>query len=215
MTASCRSCVALQIVSKARNRSGQRRHAVPIGHRLPHRLGNLERLRREHRRLVRQADARKVAVGVEPGGGGVGKAREEVGAVAVAADVIAHRVCFAAVQHHQVPAVRILKGLRGRGLRLLVMHLSVNDGREAVLRVAPDVLPDVQDRPAGGVHQGAPLSLELLAATATVTPNAGQDHHVARGRDAPRSSPGSERNRMPSDRNLSLTCGLWMISPVR
>ena len=65
MTASCRSCVALQIVSKARNRAAQLGVAVAVAHRLPEHLADLQRLRAEHRRLVGAADALQVHVGIE------------------------------------------------------------------------------------------------------------------------------------------------------
>jgi hypothetical protein len=58
-------------------------------------------------------------------------------------------------------AVRILRGLRRGGPRFFVMHFSVDDRREAVLRVAPDVLPDVQHRSACRVDERAALRFQL------------------------------------------------------
>ena len=81
--------------------------------------------------------------------------------VAAVPDVVADDVGFRAVQHDEVPAARLLAGLRGRRLRLLVVDLAVDDRREAVAGVLADVLPDVQHRPAGRVHQRAPLALQL------------------------------------------------------
>ena len=55
---------------------------------------------------------------------------------------------------------------------------------------------------------------ESCAMSETVTPNAGR---ITTSSDPAehREQLGSERNRMPAARSRSLTCGLWMISPVR
>ena len=58
-------------------------------------------------------------------------------------------------------AVRVLGGLRRGGARFLVVDFAVNHRREAVLRVTPHVLPDVQDRAARRVDERAALPLEL------------------------------------------------------
>ena len=129
------------------------------------------------------------------------------------ANVVADDRRFAVVEDHEVVAA-VLDGLRGGGLRLLVPDLAVDDRREAAFRVAPDVLPDVQHRSAGRVDERAAAAIELLEHRDRDAERR-QDHDVV-GDRAARSTPGSSlRKRMPIARSFSLTCGLWMISPVR
>jgi len=52
------------------------------------------------------------------------------------------------------------------------------------------------------------------ASSWTVTPNAGMIT-TSPSPSGVSGSPGSLRNLMPAARSFSLTCGLWMISPVR
>ena len=164
-TASWRSCVALQIVSNARKRSASAPSPYRSRHRGPEHLADLQRLRHQHRRLVGQADAFEVAVGVEPGRRRVAESRQECGRVAAAADVTrTHASASSAVQHDQVPAARKPERLRRRRAGLLVVDLPVDDRGEAVLRVPPDVLPDVQHRPARGVDERAARRLEAARA---------------------------------------------------
>jgi hypothetical protein len=68
-------------------------------------------------------------------------------------------------------------GLRGGGLRLLVPVLAVDHRRESVLRIALDVLPDVQHRAAGGVDQRAAGAVEPLQFLDR-HPERRQDHHI-------------------------------------
>ena len=77
MMASCRSCVALQIVSKARNRAVELLVAVAVAHGAAEHLADLQRLRAQHRRLVGAADPLEMQVGIEPGGDGALEGRQE------------------------------------------------------------------------------------------------------------------------------------------
>ena len=66
-TASCRSCVALQIVSNARKCAASVAVAVAVRHRRAEHLADLQRLGHQHRRLVGAADALEVDGRVEAG----------------------------------------------------------------------------------------------------------------------------------------------------
>ena len=94
MTASCRSG-----------------RAVAIGHGGAEHLADLERLRREHRGLVGQADPAEVLVGVEPVGHRAPEPLEKRRPRTAMADVIADDLRFRAVEDDQVPAVPILQRL--------------------------------------------------------------------------------------------------------
>jgi hypothetical protein len=71
------------------------------------------------------------------------------------------------------------EGLGGGGLRLFVVVLAVDDGREAVPGILVDVLPDVEHAAAGGVHQHAapgPQELHLRHRD----PEGGKQHDILR-----------------------------------
>ena len=81
-TASCRSCVALQMVSKARKRVRELGLAVALAHRLAEHLADLDRFGAEHRRLVRAPDALPGATsGSNPGEMASAKRVEKCGAL--------------------------------------------------------------------------------------------------------------------------------------
>ncbi len=96
--ASCRSWVALQIVSNARNRCGRLAFAVAVRHRLPEHLADLERLRTQHGCLVRAPDAVKMPIGIEVRRDGVLEPLEEGRAIAATPDVVACQRCFSPVE---------------------------------------------------------------------------------------------------------------------
>ena len=160
MTASWRSWVALQIVSKARKCV-----AAPLRRSDPHgraeHLADLQRFGHQHRRLIGAADALQIDVGIEARRARRPEPRDEGLAIAAVPDVVADDRGFVLVEHDEVAAARKLQRLRGRRPGLFVLHLAVDDGGEAVLRVARDVLPHVQHRPAGGIHERAALSGQL------------------------------------------------------
>jgi hypothetical protein len=121
-----------------------------------------------------------VNVGVETRRGRRGEAFQKGGPIAAVADVVADETRFLAVQHHQEgPALRVER-LRSRGARLLVPVLAVDDRGERVLGVALHVLPDVQHRPARGVHQRAAAPEQVLEEL-DGRAEGRQDHHVFRG----------------------------------
>ena len=93
-TASCRSCVALQIVSNARNTLGQLRLAVPFPHRRAEHLADLQRFGLEHRRLIGQPMRCQVDVGIEAGRHRVPEAIEKGAAIAAVSDVAADEARF-------------------------------------------------------------------------------------------------------------------------
>ena len=72
------------------------------------------------------------------------------------------------------PGVDVGRLRRGRP-RLLVVRLAVDDRRIAVARVLADVLPDVEHRAAGRVHEGAAPALQTLESL---------HRHAERGNDA-------------------------------
>src|SRR5207248_5495264 len=64
--------------------------AVPVLHRLANHAADLERLGHQHRRLIGEADALQIAIGIEAGGDGVAEAIEQRGAAPARADVLAY-----------------------------------------------------------------------------------------------------------------------------
>ena len=131
--------------------------AARARHRPPHLLADRERLPREHRRLVGDADAAQVHRRVEL------RARlravlleERLARQPLALDVLAHVARLRQVAHDQIGAARIPLDLRCRRARLLVVVLAVDERGEAVLRIVLDALPDVEHRAARRVHHHAP-----------------------------------------------------------
>ena len=135
--------------------------AVAIGHRTAEHLANPQRFGHQHRRLICAADFREVTRWIESGRDGVSKPRDERRGVTAVANEGAGSLRLGFVADDEEAPVRVLGGLRRRGARFLVMHFAVNHRREAVLRVTPHVLPDVQDRAARRVDERAALPLEL------------------------------------------------------
>ncbi len=129
--------------------------SVAVAHGRPEHFPDLERLRTEHRRLVGATHALQVTVRIEPRRGAVLEARQDLRAAAAGPDIAAHDRRFVTIKNDQVSAATRMQGLRCSGSRLLVPVLPVNDGREALLRVPPHVLPHVQHRAAGRIHQRA------------------------------------------------------------
>ena len=116
-------------------------------------------------------------VGIEPGRYRVAKGAQEGVAGAAVDNVRADVFGLGFVEDDEIVAALVGDSLRGGCLRLLVPVLAVDDRSEALLRVALDVLPDVQDRAAGGVDKRAASPIE---ARELVDRHAerGQDHHV-------------------------------------
>ena len=121
---------------------------------------------------------REVAVRVETGRDGLAESGHERLAVAAAADVLADVVGFRPVEHDEIAPAGRLQRLAGRGLRFLVLDLAVDHGREAFTGIAGDVLPHVQDRPAGRVDQRAAEALETRQFVHGHAEGR-DDHHVA------------------------------------
>ena len=118
------------------------------------------------------------------------------------ANVIADDGRFAIVEHHE-KAPAGFDRLRGRRLRFLVPHLAVDDRRVPAFGIPPDVLPDIEDRPAGRVDQRAAAVLELLQ-HGDRDAKGRQNDHVFRLELLDRAGL-SLRNRTPIARSLSLT----------
>ena len=134
---------------------GELLRAVAPRHALPERRRDGERLAREHRRLVGDAHPDQVPLEVEARRGRLGEARGQRRRVAALLDVVEHRAGLLHVEHHEVAPAGVLVHLARGGLGLLVPVLAVDHRGVAVARVALDPLPDVEHRPAGGVHQHA------------------------------------------------------------
>ena len=81
--------------------------------------------------------------------------------VSAALDVVANVICLREVEHDEIVACTVGRGLRGRGLGFLVLGLAVNDAGDALLRVLADALPHAHHVAAGGVHEQAALLLQL------------------------------------------------------
>ena len=96
--------------------------------------------------------------GSKPGDMAPCESAQERGRVTVVTDVVADDGGLGTVEDDEVTALRVLERLRGSGACLLVFHFPMNDGREPVLGVPHDVLPDVQDRSARGVDERAALA---------------------------------------------------------
>src|SRR5205814_5040699 len=112
--------------------AGRLRLAVAVDDGLAQHLLDLEALAHQHRRLVGEADAGEVALGVEAGAGRVGKAGADLRPLLLAADERADHRRLLAVAYAQVMAAGVGEGLGGGGLGLLVVVLAVDDGGEAL-----------------------------------------------------------------------------------
>ena len=81
--------------------------AVPVDHRLPEHLADLQRLAHQHRRLVGAADrARGARSGSKPGETASPKCARNAGRIAAVADEVAHHVGFVFVADDEVVAAR-------------------------------------------------------------------------------------------------------------
>jgi hypothetical protein len=99
----------------------------------------------------------QVAIGIEAGGGRPFEPRQQGRCITAVSDEVADDPGFRAIEHDKVSAVWILESLRGGCARLFVLHFSVNDRGEPVLRVPHHVLPDVQHRTTRRVDERASL----------------------------------------------------------
>ena len=132
-------------------------------HREPHGIRDRERLAREHRRLVGDADPREMPVGIEMGTRLRAVLLEErLAREALPFDVVADVAGLLHVAHHEVGPAFEFRDLRRRGARLLVVVLAVDERREPVAGVALDALPHVEHRPAGRVHHDAAEAAKRL-----------------------------------------------------
>src|SRR5690349_15641679 len=126
--------------------------AVTTRHAPPDLSRDREGLPGEHRGLVRDPHADQVAINVESRGHLASKERNEPLPAPRSLDVRAKFPRLGHVSHDEVLSARILAHLAGGGLRLFVMELAVNHGREPVLCVGIDALPHVQHRATCGIH---------------------------------------------------------------
>jgi hypothetical protein len=141
---------------------GERLVAIPVPHRPPEELLDLERFRHQHGGLVRETDADQVPRRIEARGHRVPEPLQQRVASGSGANERTDLARLVAVQDDEILSARKGEGLRGRGVRLFVVHLAVNDGGEAVPRVPGDVLPDVEHRAARRVDGHASLGGQLL-----------------------------------------------------
>ncbi len=117
--------------------------------------------------------------GSKPGLAASRKRATSASAAETPANEVADELRLRAILHAQVAPAGVRERLRGRGLRLLVVVLAVDHGREAVPRVAVHVLPDVQHAAAGRVHEHATLRAQVRELR-DGHPEGGQDHDVSR-----------------------------------
>src|SRR5688572_3585713 len=92
----------------------------------------------------------------------MGEGRKECVPVPAMADIAAYVLGLGTVEDDEEVPATVAAGLRRGGLRFLVAVLAVDDRREPLVRVAPHVLPDVEDGAAGRVDERAAMGLELL-----------------------------------------------------
>src|SRR6516165_3454762 len=97
------------------------------GDRRADRLRNLERFAREHRRLIRDADALEVSLRIEARRDCACKRGHEIGRREPPFDEVADETRLFHVANDEIVAVRVLADLRGGGARLLVIVLPVNE----------------------------------------------------------------------------------------
>ena len=102
----------------------------------------------------------QVLVRIEPGRYRAAEPLEQGRAVAALPDERAYQLGLFFVAHDEEVSAGVLCRLRRRRARFFVVGLAVDDRREPVLRVALHVLPDVEDRSAGRVHERAALRRE-------------------------------------------------------
>src|SRR5258708_29115997 len=138
---------------------------------------NSQGFARQHRRLIRNADALEMDVRVEARRDGVGEVPEKRLARAAPFDVLADDTRFLHMTYDDVLATiepqHLLSGRAG----FFVMVLPVNERREAVAAIRLDALPDVEHRPTGGVYQNAADVPERLEGCDRHA-ESGQDHDV-------------------------------------
>ena len=216
MTASWRSCVALQIVSKARNRGGElaRRRS---GRASPAR--NISPISSDSELSIvvwlAQPTRCRWMSGSKPGETACSNCRRNAVAVAAVADVVADqsrpRRGRARRGSAPPPACSACDAVaRVSSCQYLPWMTDVN----AVVGVALHVLPDVEHRAAGRVDERAAAADEILEQLHGGAERR-QDHDVV-GRQARRAiRPGRSGSGCPGRAAALLTCGLWMISPVR
>ena len=123
-TASCRSCVALQIVSNARKRVASAGLAVAVRHRAAATSRRSPATRSSASSSGwRSRCASRCAIGIEARRDRLAETRDERGRVAAVTDELADDVGFGLVAHDEVVPARILRRLRRRRARLLVVTL--------------------------------------------------------------------------------------------
>src|SRR5215217_3807446 len=158
----------------------QRIGSVAPGHALLHLFRNGERLPGQHRGLIGHSDAAEITLKIEPGRNTAGKVCPQGLDVAATFDEVADHPRFVHVEYHEIASLRVLHDLACRGLGLLVVVLSVDEGGVAVAGIALDPFPDVQHRSTGGVDQHTANAAKPLEVTNGDT-EGGHDHHVVRG----------------------------------
>src|SRR5215207_9593192 len=154
---------------------------VALGHRFPQFLADRHRLAHEHRGLVGDAYALEVGLRIEAGAHAVAELLFEFTGARSAQDEVHDVAGLFEVAHDQVlPVAALLRGLRGGGLRLLVVVLAVDDAREALLGVPRNALPHREDRAAGRVHHDA-VPLFKFADPIDRRAEGREEHHVLGG----------------------------------
>ena len=135
--------------------------AIAVGDGLAEAILNLLGLAAEHGRLIGDAYALEMSVGIESRRNGVLESSEESPPVASLADIAANDIRFLQVEDDEVMAVALgAKSARGGGAGFLMGGLAVNDAGDLLGGVLPDALPDTHDVAASGVHDLAALGLD-------------------------------------------------------
>ena len=217
-TASCRSCVALQMVSNALIAARELGVAVAVAHR----ARGTSRRSRATRSSASSSGWRRpmrceVAFGIEAGRGRVAE-RARRNALAVAAARGCSRrptAASASVEHDQIAAAGTARACDAVACVSSCQTLPWMIDGEAVLARS------------GGrsSRRSAPSRRSCRPACSRVRSSCcqhrdgdaerRQDHDVVGGRAGRRARRRRSGSGCPCARSLSLTCGLWMISPVR
>ena len=184
-TASCRSWVALQMVSNARKWWGSA--ASPYRSVIAARSISPISSDSDMSMVVwlAQPIRSRSRSGSNPGETASPNRARKRGRAPARSDEVADDLRFLAIEHDEKAPLRVFQRLRRRRARFFVLDLAVDDRGISVLRVAHDVLPDVEHGPARRVDERAALVDEARHVTDGHAEGR-QDHDVFRSERFPR-----------------------------
>ena len=152
----------LTLLSRAANRVERPeilpRVFVSVGarHGAPHQLADREGFAGQHRCLIGDADAPKIALRIEIGRRRVRIALHQSRPAQTPFNEITHLAGLVNIANDEILAALVLLRLRRRRARLFMIMLAMNERSESIARVTLDSLPDVEHRATGRVDHHAP-----------------------------------------------------------